>query len=252
MDRPPREALEKAAHFLCRIGALDTKDVRASHTQTHVSHEDTWTLAHRLIALRNWLTWAESWQWCRCIHCALGDDWSVSFLIHWCKDAQGAVHCEFRYAYCLNMSFEFECTAEILSLELQTTFVSILSLAPGKYCSKKLIQGMLVLAPNIEASFLCCQQMPRSLRHQSSVWGWDGNVFRNSYFVQVEICKNDRAFRETLNWRELCDALLTTFAASLEFPPRCSDKGIWAWGRRDAVPRCLRTEIWRWKYMETS
>lgn len=27
VDRPPREALEKAAHFLCRIGALDTKDV---------------------------------------------------------------------------------------------------------------------------------------------------------------------------------------------------------------------------------
>lgn len=107
---------------------------------------------------------------------------------------------------------------------------------------------MLVLAPNIEASFLCCQQMPRSLPHQSSVWGWDGNVFRNSYSVQVEICKNDRAFRETLNWRELCDALLTTFAASLEFPLRCSDKGIWAWGRRDAVPLCLRTEIWCWKY----
>ncbi|CAE7407272.1 unnamed protein product [Symbiodinium sp. CCMP2456] len=26
VDRPPREAIEKAAHFLCRIGALDTRD----------------------------------------------------------------------------------------------------------------------------------------------------------------------------------------------------------------------------------
>lgn len=30
VDKPPREALEKAAHFLCRIGALDTRDVAAS------------------------------------------------------------------------------------------------------------------------------------------------------------------------------------------------------------------------------
>ena len=29
VDRPPREAIEKAAHFLCRIGALDTRDAGA-------------------------------------------------------------------------------------------------------------------------------------------------------------------------------------------------------------------------------
>ena len=27
VDKPPREAFEKAAHLLCRIGALDLKDV---------------------------------------------------------------------------------------------------------------------------------------------------------------------------------------------------------------------------------
>ncbi|CAK9072705.1 Probable ATP-dependent RNA helicase prh1, partial [Durusdinium trenchii] len=37
VDRPPREALEKAAHFLCRIGALDTKDA--------FEHED-FAIAH--------------------------------------------------------------------------------------------------------------------------------------------------------------------------------------------------------------
>ena len=200
---------------------------------TDVSHADTCRLARRVIALRNWLTWAESWQWCRCIHCALRDDWSVSVshLTHWRKDAQGAVHSDFRYAYCLNMSFEFECTAEILSLELQTTFVSILSLAPEKYCSKRLLQGMLVLASSIEASFLCCQQMPRSLRHQSSVCGWDGNVFRNRCFVKWKFAKMTHSERRSTE--ESCTMLyyITTFAASLEFPPRCSDKGIWAWGR---------------------
>ena len=49
MDRPPREALEKAAHFLCRIGALDTKDVRASHTNTCFTRRylNTRSSAHR-------------------------------------------------------------------------------------------------------------------------------------------------------------------------------------------------------------
>jgi len=63
VDRPPREALEKAAHFLCRIGALDTKD-----ELTDLGRKLAMMPLHPL------------------------------------------------YAYCLNMSFEFECTAEILSI----------------------------------------------------------------------------------------------------------------------------------------
>ncbi|CAE7627611.1 DHX8, partial [Symbiodinium pilosum] len=63
VDRPPREALEKAAHFLCRIGALDTKDALTD-------------LGRKLATL--------------------------------------PVHP--LYAYCLHVSLEFECTAEILSI----------------------------------------------------------------------------------------------------------------------------------------
>ncbi|CAK8997293.1 unnamed protein product [Durusdinium trenchii] len=63
VDKPPREALEKAAHFLCRIGALDTRD-------------DLTDLGRKLATM------------------------PVSPL----------------YAHCLHVSFEFECTAEILSI----------------------------------------------------------------------------------------------------------------------------------------
>lgn len=63
VDRPPREALEKAAHFLCRIGALDTKD-------------ELTDLGRKLAMMP----------------------------------------LDPLYAYCLNMSFEFDCTAEILSI----------------------------------------------------------------------------------------------------------------------------------------
>ncbi|CAE7827961.1 DHX8, partial [Symbiodinium necroappetens] len=63
VDRPPREAIEKAAHFLCRIGALDTRDALTD-------------LGRKLAAM--------------------------------------PVHPS--YAYCLHVSLEFECAAEILSI----------------------------------------------------------------------------------------------------------------------------------------
>ncbi|CAE8713515.1 unnamed protein product, partial [Polarella glacialis] len=63
VDRPPREALEKAAHFLCRIDALDRSDVL-----TDLGRKLAMMPVHPL------------------------------------------------YAYCLLTSFEFECTAEILSI----------------------------------------------------------------------------------------------------------------------------------------
>ncbi|CAE7284327.1 DHX8 [Symbiodinium natans] len=63
VDRPSREALEKAAHFLCRIGALDSRDALTD-------------LGRKLAAV--------------------------------------PVHP--MYAYCLHVSLEFECVAEILSI----------------------------------------------------------------------------------------------------------------------------------------
>ncbi|CAJ1332550.1 unnamed protein product [Effrenium voratum] len=63
VDKPPRELLEKAAHFLSRIGALDAKDELTDMGK---------------------------------------------------KLARMPIHP--LYAYCLHVSFEFECTAEILSI----------------------------------------------------------------------------------------------------------------------------------------
>eukprot|EP00931_Biecheleriopsis_adriatica_P057941 TRINITY_DN34423_c0_g1_i2.p1 TRINITY_DN34423_c0_g1~~TRINITY_DN34423_c0_g1_i2.p1 ORF type:complete len:525 (-),score=105.08 TRINITY_DN34423_c0_g1_i2:116-1690(-) len=63
VDRPPREALEKAAHFLCRIGALDRSD-----QLTDLGRKLAMMPIHPL------------------------------------------------YAYCLLVSFDFECTVEIMTI----------------------------------------------------------------------------------------------------------------------------------------
>ena len=59
VDRPPREALEKAAHFLCRIGALDTKDAWASHPDLN---KPSFVLVDiEALSKRSKDTWVESW-----------------------------------------------------------------------------------------------------------------------------------------------------------------------------------------------
>lgn len=105
----------------------------------------------------------------------VGNDAAWSFVpeINWSLSWNKERSSQRRYAYCLNMSFEFDCTAEILRLklslswsiqcfnELQIWFVLHLGVELRKIVLNADLQWQALLP--------CCQQMPRSLQHRSRV-----------------------------------------------------------------------------------